>query len=219
MDGSKRHVLRNLDSRLIMAVGVTPANAPEASVTDAIAMDLAAQQGTLRAWRIDRASLASQLVQQRSETWTIFCKAWPVRQGPYCPKRAFQQDWERSALRCPGGATVPFEPGGVVKFPAATCGHCAWRERCTASASGRSVSMHPDEALLQEWRERQQTPQGRAQLRERVAVEHALAHVGRWQDRRARYRGVRKNVFDLRRCAVVHHLHVLMHLPQTGQAA
>jgi hypothetical protein len=26
-------------------------------------------------------------------------------------------------------------------------------------------------------------------------------------------------VFDLRRCAVVHNLHVLMHLPQTGQAA
>jgi hypothetical protein len=79
--------------------------------------------------------------------------------------------------------------------------------------------MHPDEALWQEWRERQQTPQGRAQWRERVAVEHALAHVGRWQGRRARYRGVRKNVFDLRRCAVVHNLHVLMHLPQTGQAA
>ncbi|HKF37852.1 MAG TPA: IS5/IS1182 family transposase, partial [Ktedonobacteraceae bacterium] len=43
----------------------------------------------------------------------------------------------------------------------------------------------------------------------RVAVEHTLAHVGRWQGRRARYWGVRKNLFDLRRCAVVHNLHVL----------
>ncbi len=68
---------------------------------------------------------------------------------------------------------------------------------------------HPDEALLIELRERQQTVQGRAQLRERVAVEHTLAHVGQWQGRRARYRGVRKNLFDLRRCAVVHNLHVL----------
>lgn len=33
--------------------------------------------------------------------------------------------------------------------------------------------------------------------------------VGRWQGRRARYRGLRKNLFDLRRCAVVHNLHVL----------
>jgi hypothetical protein len=219
VDGYKRHVLRDLDSRLIVAVGITPANAPEASVTDAIEMDLAAQQCTLRELHIDRAYLASKLVQQRSERLAIFCKAWPVRQGPYFPKSVFQLDWERYELRCPGGETVPFERGGVVKFPAATCGRCALRERCTVSASGRSISIHPDEAWLQELRERQQTPQGRAQLRERVAVEHALAHVGRWQGRRARYRGVRKNVFDLRRCAVVHNLHVLMHLPQIGQAA
>jgi NAD(P)-dependent dehydrogenase (short-subunit alcohol dehydrogenase family) len=34
---------------------------------------------------------------------------------------------------------------------------------------------------------RARTPAGRAQLRERVQVEHALAHVGHWQGRRARY--------------------------------
>jgi transposase len=79
--------------------------------------------------------------------------------------------------------------------------------------------MHPDEALLQELRERQQTPQGRAKLRERVAVEHALAPIGHWQGRRARYRGVRKKVFDLRRCAVVHNLHVLARLREPQQQA
>jgi hypothetical protein len=219
VDGYKRHVLRDLDSQLIVAVGVTPANAPEATVTDAIETDVAAQQCTLRELHIDRAYLASTLVQQRADTLAIFCKAWPVRQGPYFAKSAFQLDWERHELRCPGGEVMPFVPGEVVKFPAATCGSCALRERCTTSASGRSVSIHPDEALLQELRERQKTPQGRARLRERVAVEHALAHVGRWQGRRARYRGVRKNVFDLRRCAVVHNLHVLMRLPQTERQA
>ena len=219
VDGYKRHVLRDLDSQLIVAVGVTPANAPEATVTDAIETDVAAQQCTLRQWHIDRAYLASTLVQQRADTLAIFCKAWPVRQGPCFAQSAFQWDWERHELRCPGGEVMPFVPGEVVKFPAATCGSCALRERCTTSASGRSVSIHPDEALLQELRERQKTPQGRARLRERVAVEHALAHVGRWQGRRARYRGVRKNVFDLRRCAVVHNLHVLMRLPQTERQA
>jgi hypothetical protein len=83
------------------------------------------------------------------------------------------------------------------------------KAQCTISAKGRSVSIHPDEALLTELRARQQTPHGRARLRERVAVEHTLAHVGRWQGRRARYRGLRKNLFDLRRCAVVHNLHIL----------
>src|SRR5207253_6462661 len=43
VDGYKRHVLRDLDSRLIRAVGVTRANAPAASVTVAIQADLAPQ--------------------------------------------------------------------------------------------------------------------------------------------------------------------------------
>ncbi len=85
------------------------------------------------------------------------------------------------------------------------------------------MSIHPDEALLVELRQRQHTPQGRARLRERVAVEHTLAHIGRWQGRRARYRGIRKNLFDLRRCAVVHNLHVMArsrHLsPELQEAA
>ncbi len=89
----------------------------------------------------------------------------------------------------------------------------------TISSKGRSVSIHPDEALLIELRERQQTSHGRAKLRERVAVEHTLAHVGRWQGRRARYLGARKNLFDLRRCAVVHNLHVLARSQQAQIAA
>jgi hypothetical protein len=45
------------------------------------------------------------------------------------------------------------------------------------------------------------------------AVEHTLAQVGHWQGRRARYVGPRKNLFDLRRCAVVHNLHVIARAP------
>ena len=112
-------------------------------------------------------------------------------------------------IRCPAEQEVPFQPGGIVHFPKDTCAQCPLKVQCTTSAKGRSVSIHPDEALLIELRQRQQTPQGRARLRERVAVEHTLAHIGRWQGRRARYRGACKNLFDLRRCAVVHNLHVL----------
>jgi hypothetical protein len=43
----------------------------------------------------------------------------------------------------------------------------------------------------------------------RVAVEHRLAHLGRRQGPRARYRGTRKNLFDLRRTAAIQNLEVL----------
>ncbi len=43
-------------------------------------------------------------------------------------------------------------------------------------------------------------------------MEHSLSHIGRWQGDKARYIGVRKNLFDLPRTAVVHNLHVLVRL-------
>jgi DDE family transposase len=121
-------------------------------------------------------------------------------------------------MRCPNDVVVPFTPGGKVQFPAEVCGGCPLRQQCTTSRQGRSVQIHPDERLLAELRTRQQTPAGRARLRERVAVEHSLAHVGRWQGRRARYRGQRKNLHDLRRTAVVHNLHVIARQPQKQAA-
>jgi hypothetical protein len=209
VDGYKRHVLHDLDTGLIRAVGVTPANAPEASVTEAIGEDLERQEVPLKELHIDRAYLSSHFVRERGDELEVYCKAWSVRESKCFHKQAFALDWERQLIQCPAGQEMPFVPGGIVHFPKETCAQCPLKTQCTTSSKGRSVSIHPDEARLFELRERQQTPEGRTKLRERVAVEHTLAHVGRWQGRRARYRGVRKNLFDLRRCAVVHNLHVL----------
>ena len=211
VDGYKRHVLHDLDSGLIRAVGITPANIAEASVTKAISEDLEQQDVCLKELHIDRAYLSSHLVCERNDDLKVYCKAWPVREGKRFHKQAFTLDWERQIIRCPAKQEMPFVPGDVVHFPKGTCAECPLKAQCTTSAKGRSVSIHPDEALLVELRQGQQTPEGRHKLRERVAVEHTLAHIGRWQGRRARYRGLRKNLFDLRRCAVVYNLHVLAH--------
>jgi transposase len=216
-DGYKRHVLRDLDTGLVPAVGITPANAPEASVTGDIAADLEAAGFTLSELHIDRAYLSSALVRDRGPDLAVFCKAWRVRNtGGRFAKDQFSLDFAAGRLTCPAGVAMPFEPGKTVRFPKSTCAACPLRARCTTSSHGRSVTIHPDEALLAELRERQHTPDGRAELRERVAVEHALAHVGHWQGRRARYLGTRKNLFDLRRIAVVHNLHVIARQSATG---
>ena len=215
--GYKRHVLRDLDTGLIPAVGITAANVPEAAVTDDIETDLRAAGMSLDELHIDRAYLSSALVRDRGPGLQVFCKAWRVRNtGGRFAKDQFSIDFDTGQLTCPAGVTMPFQAGRTVRFPKDTCAACPLRARCTASSHGRSVSIHPDEALLAELRHRQQDPDGRAKLRERVAVEHALAHVGHWQGRRARYQGTRKNLFDLRRVAVVHNLHVIARQPVTG---
>jgi CRP-like cAMP-binding protein len=101
-----------------------------------------------------------------------------------------------------------FEPGQVVHFDPEVCGACALRAQCTQAASGRgrSVRLGEDEALQKRLRRLQGTRSGRAKLRERVAVEHQLAHLGQRQGSRARYRGTRKNTFDLRRLCALQNL-------------
>jgi transposase len=163
--------------------------------------------------------LDSRLVRERSPHLAIYCKAWPVRNGDRFAKTAFTLDWEQGLLHCPAGATIPFTPGTTVRFPAPLCRSCLFQERCTRSTQGRSVRIHPDERLLAELRARQLTVAGRAALRERAGMEHALAPIRQWQGDRARYRGLRKNLFDLRRMAVVSNLHDLMRLPDVEQAA
>jgi Transposase DDE domain len=220
IDGYKRQVLCDLDSGLVPAVGVTAANVAEAEVATQIQADLDAQQVTLGELHIDRAYLASSLVQGRAPDLQVFCKAFPVRNGPRFAKPAFALDFDQHLLTCPNHVTMPFVPGGKVQFPAAVCAACPLRIQCTTSTRGRSVQIHPDERLLVELRAAQQTPHGRARLRQRVQVEHTLAHVGRWQGGRARYLGQRKNLLDLRRIAVVHNLHVIARQsPPARQAA
>ena len=117
-DGYKRHVLRDLDTGLVPAVGITPANAPEASVTGDIAADLDAAGRRLAELHIDRAYLSSALVRDRGPDLAIFCKAWRVRNtGGRFAKDQFTLDFAAGQLTCPAGVSMPFEPGKTVRFP------------------------------------------------------------------------------------------------------
>lgn len=110
VDGYKRHVLHDLDTGLIRAVGITPANIPEASVTKAMSEDLKQQEVCLKELHIDRAYLSSHLVRERGHDLEVYCKAWPIRNSNRFHKQAFTLDWERQMIRCPAAQEMPFVP-------------------------------------------------------------------------------------------------------------
>lgn len=117
-DGYQRHVLTDLDIGIVRAVGLTPANVPEAWVSDAISADLKAQGVKLVELQIDGAYLSSKLVLKRTQELNIYCKAWPIRnQAGRFTKSAFVLDWERQQITCPNQVTVPFQIGTKVQFP------------------------------------------------------------------------------------------------------
>ncbi len=68
---------------------------------------------------------------------------------------------------------------------------------------GRSVAVHPLEAVLQSARAAEQTPRIQALLKCRVVAERRLAHLMRRGLRQARYRGRAKTEFQALATALV----------------
>lgn len=213
-NGFKRHIASDLDTGLILACVVTPANRPEEEAAPVLRDDLARLPGRneIGSLHIDRGYVASDLVGEViKRRGKILCKPWVPRNGKLFTKSDFVIDMRRKSIRCPAGEVENFEPGTVVEFDPEACRRCRLRARCTMASpdAGRTVSIAEDEQLQHRLRKLISTPKGRQQLRERVAVEHRLAHLGRKQGRRARYLGVRKNQYDARRAATVVNLETI----------
>jgi hypothetical protein len=212
IDGYKRHIAVQLDTPgIVCAVALTPANQPERVASAA----LLEQCGELAELFIDRGYLGDDAIDERRRGGTaVHCKPFPLRNAGRFTKNDFEIDLKNGTMRCPNGVTVEARPGQTVCFPASDCAACPKRALCTRASEerGRSVTLHPQEDFLLQLRHNAKTPEGRANLRLRVAVEHGLATVHNRQGDRARYRGLRKNLFDLRRHAALNNLSVVDHL-------
>jgi hypothetical protein len=205
-NGYKRHVATDLDSSLVLACAVTPANVPEMEAANPLRQDVERQGIPISQLQIDRGYINSPSVDElRGLGASILCKPWVphnVNKGAFT-KAAFHIKMRELKIICPAGQEECIEPGKVVEFDPEACDRCQLRERCTMASmgTGRKVSIAQDEEQQQQFRKLVATKAGRAKLRLRVGVEHSLSHVVRRQGRRARYCGTRKNLFDVRRAA------------------
>jgi len=114
----------------------------------------------------------------------------------------------------PPPASTPQPEVLTVTFSSKLCDVCGLRGACTKARKGnrRSVSIAPDERLQKKLRDAAKTKSGRQRFRERVPVEHRLAHISQRQGNTARYRGTRKNLLDLRRAAAIQNLETAQRL-------
>lgn len=211
-NGYKRHIALDLDTNLIMAGAITPANRPEAEAAPALKADVDAMKRRIAELHIDRGYIASPVVTEViAQGGEVICKPWVPHNGKLFSKADFKINMRDMTITCPAGQVERIDLGADVEFDAHACDRCPLRAQCTTAApgTGRSVTIADDERLQHRLRKLVATPRGRKQLRERVPVEHSLAHIGRRQGRRARYRGTRKNLFDLRRTAAVKNLETL----------
>jgi hypothetical protein len=215
-NGFKRHVATDLDTGLIMACTVMPANRSEGDAAPILKDDLARQILRIGELHCDRGYIASAAVAEViAQGGEVVCKPWTPHNTRnklrFFTKADFKINLRAMTITCPAGETEEILLGTDAAFDANTCANCALRRHCTTAEGrhGRTVQISEDEHLQRRLRDLQATESGRKRLRQRTAVEHSLAHLGQRQGRRARYRGTRKNIFDVRRAAAIQNLEIL----------
>lgn len=211
-NGFKRHIAADVDRGLIVACAITPANRPEDEAMPSLTVDMAHQGLAVDHLLIDRGYINSTLVDEvLGRRGTIVCKPWKSRNGSLFPKSAFTLNIRNRTIECPHGQVHGFSFGTVVEFDPDVCDRCPLRAQCTTAelGNGRSVAIAENEQLQQRLRKHIHTAAGRDALRERTTIEHKLAHISQRQGNDARYVGVRKNTFDLRRASAIQNLETL----------
>jgi hypothetical protein len=105
----------------------------------------------------------------------------------------FTVDEQAGTVTCPNGLTRPISPRRSVTFGAG-CRGCPLRLRCTTAKDGRSLDLHPHDALLRDHRQRATDPAWQQEYRQqRPLVERSIAWLVAGGNRKVRYRGVSKN--------------------------
>jgi hypothetical protein len=197
-DGYKAHFSVDPDSELIDEVVATPANTPDRDAVPDLVESLPEQDPPEIVGDAAYGDGATRAELEASGL-RLVAKVPPYRNttGGYTKDR-FAIDLERKTVTCPADHTVPIRFGrrgdGTASF-APHCATCPLASACTRSRSGRTITIHPHEGLLQRARSEQADPAWQARYRaDRPMVERKIAHFAfrAWGGRRARTRGLRR---------------------------
>jgi hypothetical protein len=125
-----------------------------------------------------------------------------------CPEGHSTQEYDYVSSKTAGEKV----PVARFQFNAETCQACPHKAQCLRSVDknrGRTVTLHPQEELLQKARRHQETPEFREDIKARQAVEHRFARLTPLGIRQARYFGRKKTRFQCLLAAMVANLTVV----------
>jgi hypothetical protein len=194
-DGYKAHVKVEPDTGLITGCALTPAAGPEHSDA-AVGIALLAEEPAPVQLLGDSAYGTGELLAAAAAGGhTAIVKPWPLRpavDGGFTLDE-FTVDEVTGTVSCPNGLTARITRSRMAIF-GARCRDCPLRARCTTSASGRSLRLHPHDALQRAHRARAQDPEFQAVYRQhRPMVERSISWLVAGRNRRLRFLGTRLN--------------------------
>jgi hypothetical protein len=197
-DGFKAHIVIEPDTGIITASALTKASGP-GNGDAAVGAELLGKDTTIGAAPVEVLAdsaygTGDMLAAVAAAGHTPVIKPWPLRPavaGGFTLDD-FSVDEAAGTVTCPNNVTRNISPKRNVTFGAA-CTGCPFRNRCTTAGDGKSLTLHPHDALQREHRARAQDP-GFAETyrRHRPMVERSIAWLTRG-NRRVPYRGVARN--------------------------
>lgn len=138
-NGCKRHIATDLDTGLIVAVAVTPANLPEQTAMPVLQDDFEHQRIDVRELYIDRGYIASDFVAHVvANKGEVVYQPWQFSNRGLFAKADFHINIRDRTISCPEGQTQPFRFGATVNFDSKICRACPSRRQCT-KGRGRQV--------------------------------------------------------------------------------
>jgi IS5 family transposase len=193
-DGYKAHVVVEPDTGIVSDTALTPASGPDHSDA-AVGIDLLAGEPDPVEVLADSAYGTGELLEAAQQAGHApIIKPWPLRPavaGGFTLDD-FTVDEDAGTVTCPNHITRSMTRTRNVIFGVA-CRDCPLRARCTTSRSGRTLRLHPHDALQRAHRARAQDPQFQATYRQhRPMVERSIAWLTRG-NRRLRFRGTAPN--------------------------
>lgn len=215
-DGYKAQMAVDTASQLITAVAVLPGNAPDVSQALTVLDQTEETTGCEVEEVLADAAYGSGATRQAfvEAGRPLIAKVGVITNQGYFAKTDFQVDLDAGTCRCPAQRVTFDLRGGPTnrrfQFAAEVCGACPLRPRCVRGRGGRTVSVHPQERLLQQARAFQASPAFRPYRALRQVVEHRFARLTQLGIRQARYRGTSKTLFQLAMAAAVANLTLVM---------
>lgn len=207
VDGYKAHVLTDHDTELILGVATTAANCPDGP--EAAGLVAAARRAGVPVSEVlgDTAyGDGDTRIAVEAAGAKVTAKTQPPASTGRFVKPNFVIDPDTLSATCPAGHTTTDAGWGrdgngrrvrMLRF-GDRCNGCPLRQRCTTSIKGRVVTLNYHQARLQAARAQQARPATRRKLRRRSLVERKLAELKMHGAGKARYRGQRKQLLQLR---------------------
>jgi hypothetical protein len=194
-DGYKAHVKVEPDTGIITGCALTPAAGPEHSDAAVGVALLAEEPGPIEVLADSAYGTGELLAAVADSGHTAIIKPWPLRpavEGGFTLDE-FTVDEAAGTVTCPNHITRPITGNRRVIFGTA-CRDCPLRPRCTSSARGRTLTLHPHDALQRAHRTRARDPHFQAVYRQhRPMVERSIAWLVAGRNRQLRFRGTRLN--------------------------